>query len=520
MNEKNKIRFAPFIRVSTERQERKGESLQVQKIYINESVEKIGGVIPDYCWERYCGHEHATSDQERKKLDMLLNDASKGIFDAVIVYDASRWSRDNKKSKEGLEILRRNNIRFYILSEEQDLFDPEKILFIGMSAEIGEFQARMQVRKSLFSKIERAKKGRLSSGKPPYGRIFKDGKWEIDCNKQRKVKIAIDRYLNGSSIDEASKIIGVCRSQGHYIFSKSLGKDFEIKFDVKRMKINETVKMQIPALVDDETIKKVHDRLQSNKTYNRNGFIKNRYLLNRMIFCDCCGYALTGAEFHGKRYYRHTQRGCKSFGSLPADLIEEKALYELINTVGNQVKIREAAQRAMPDLKRERFLSSGIESMEKNYGDLEKKMKRLIDAIADGTITKAEAQEKILKIRDEQLTLRTNVDTYKAELGSMLTERELDRKIQLRFRQIQGYYTTDLPLKEMSFDDKKRMLQDIFQGKDLNGRRNGIYIKKTESKKWPWVYVVKGILRGTLGGWLPAKVNLVDENNPGNSEDS
>ena len=100
-----KIRFAPLVRVSTEAQEKRGESLKTQKKQIEQSVELMEGVIPDSCW-KYAGQEHATPDQERKIFDKLLEDSSKGKFDAVIVCDASRWSRDNLKSKEGLNILR------------------------------------------------------------------------------------------------------------------------------------------------------------------------------------------------------------------------------------------------------------------------------------------------------------------------------------------------------------------------------------------------------------------------------
>jgi site-specific DNA recombinase len=73
-----------------------------------------------------------------------LADASKGIFDAIIVADASRWSRDNRKSKEGLQIFRDNGIRFFVGTSEYDLFNPEHTFFLGMAAEFGEFQARQQ----------------------------------------------------------------------------------------------------------------------------------------------------------------------------------------------------------------------------------------------------------------------------------------------------------------------------------------------------------------------------------------
>ena len=141
------LRFAPIIRVSTEGQEKKGESLRTQITQIKQYVQTLGGVIPDHCWQ-YCGQEHATPNQERRKLDKLLEDSGKNLFDAVIVCDASRWSRDNLRSKVGLETLRKNDIRFFVGTVDYDLFNPEHSFFLGVSAEIGELQARQQTLKS------------------------------------------------------------------------------------------------------------------------------------------------------------------------------------------------------------------------------------------------------------------------------------------------------------------------------------------------------------------------------------
>jgi site-specific DNA recombinase len=117
------LRFAPLIRVSTESQATRGESLRTQTTQITQYVKSLNGIIPDNCW-KYSGQEHATPEQERAKLSKLLEDSAKGKFDAVIVCDASRWSRDNRKSKEGLQILRNNGVKFFVGTMEYDLFNP------------------------------------------------------------------------------------------------------------------------------------------------------------------------------------------------------------------------------------------------------------------------------------------------------------------------------------------------------------------------------------------------------------
>ena len=84
-----KLRFAPLIRVSTERQADRGESLNTQRKQIEQYVDQLNGTIPKRCW-KYSGQEHATVNSERKNLEQLLSDSGKNSFDAVIVVDASR----------------------------------------------------------------------------------------------------------------------------------------------------------------------------------------------------------------------------------------------------------------------------------------------------------------------------------------------------------------------------------------------------------------------------------------------
>ena len=75
------LKFAPLIRVSTEIQEKRGESLKTQRKQLEEAINSLRGTV--YHW--YEGQEHATPDQERKILDQLLMDAREGKFDAVMV---------------------------------------------------------------------------------------------------------------------------------------------------------------------------------------------------------------------------------------------------------------------------------------------------------------------------------------------------------------------------------------------------------------------------------------------------
>src|SRR5262249_7244624 len=84
---------------------------------------------------------------------------ARNVFDAVIVAYSDRYSRDNKKSKEGLDIFRQHGIKFYVGGTEMDLFSPEHRLMLGMHSEVGEFFALQQAKKSIENKIAQARAG-------------------------------------------------------------------------------------------------------------------------------------------------------------------------------------------------------------------------------------------------------------------------------------------------------------------------------------------------------------------------
>lgn len=86
--------LAVLARVSTKRQEEKGESLDKQKRDLRKAVERYGGAVV----RDYSGQESATSGKVRPRFEQMLGDAQRGLFDAVIVREGSRWARNTRST--------------------------------------------------------------------------------------------------------------------------------------------------------------------------------------------------------------------------------------------------------------------------------------------------------------------------------------------------------------------------------------------------------------------------------------
>ncbi|HPQ22265.1 MAG TPA: recombinase family protein, partial [Saprospiraceae bacterium] len=500
------LRFGPVIRVSTEKQEKKGESLATQQKQLEVAIKSLNGTI--YKW--YAGQEHATPDNERKILDELMMDAQRGKIDAIMIVDISRWSRDNKRCAEDLQILKENNIRFFVQTQEYDLHNEDDYFMISLYSLIGRTQASTQARKSIINKIGRAKKGYPSCGQIPYGRTFnKETKiWGIDEKKQNILIDAAKRYLNGESLRTIASFYKMNLSNLHKLLNKTSGDTWEVHFVSKRFRIDETIPIKVPRLLEQDVIDKIKKRLESNKTFTH-GQLKNKYLLSRMIFCDECNYAIFGQACHnGKLYYRHSRdRGCNNFDYIPADIIEGAVIEDIFEMLGDLPRIEQATKAAIPNLKEMDELRREIEQAEKELQKIKKMKDNLIDSVENGELYGDDIKERMGKHRETEALLRSKIDLGKSKLKNIPSEDDIKRKSGILLRLMRNILKRKKHLdEEMTFDDKRKLLQYVFDGKDAHGKRCGVYIRKSDNGRW--LYTINGLFYDSTG--IARKIDISD----------
>lgn len=493
------LRFAALIRVSTEKQAQKGESLRTQKLQIDSAVAALGGKIT----ANYAGQEHGTANWEREQLDKLLADAAKKPrpFDAVIVADATRWSRDNKKSQEGLETLRDNGVRFFVLGTEHDLFKPEARLFLAMTATIGAYHAHTQKLKSLQNRIERAKRGVPTSGKLPFGRIWNAARkqWSIDPTKQAMIVEVADRYLAGEQLPRLAKEFGVNHANLCKVLRERCGDRWTQEFQAKDLNINEKVTLTIPRLLPEKTERAVQHRLEANRTYAHKPPVSiHGYLLTGCIFCGECGYSLCGQTNPNRhRYYRHKRTGGAEKCPLrprpwvPADRIEAEVVHELFQLLGNPASIERAIKAAIPDCDR---LVEKRERLEVELTKKDKARNRLLDLIEKDAITDEQAAKKLHDLKESEVGLRAEMEKVNLALADLPGERGIGL-----FVEPVGPNPGDVVIMDydgntyaggndlasflsMDNQDRRKLIEAAFAGRQPDGKPAGIYLLPASAK--------------------------------------
>lgn len=510
-----KLRFAPIVRVSTEKQEKdKHESLRTQTEQVKSYVSHLNGTIPDNCWQ-YSGQEHATPEQERRKLDRLLEDSAKDKFDAVIVVDNSRWSRDNARSKQGLDTLKKNGIRFFIATMEMDLNNPEHQLIMGVTTEINEFQAKIQALKSITNRINRARRNIPTAGKLPYGRTYdKDKGWGVDKEKQGIIQRAAERYLNGESIVEIAKSYGMNFSNLWQILTKKSGTEWPLRFCNLRLNIDQTVSLKIPPLLDEPTIEAIKQRADSRRTYVHGKGKKHFYLLGSVIFCKKCGYTLFGqTNVSGRRYYRHPRYRKKECGFntwVPAEEIEFAVLSQLVKTFGDPELLQRAIDKATPGLKEVEKMEQEEKQLEDDLKNITRQKDSIVDAVADGTLTKDETKKKMETLRQREQAIRERIETLEQQMADRPDPSQAKKLTGMAGAVVRNALKNPKLLFERSYDWKRRLVEQAFFGKDSSGNRLGVYVEETGNPKKPWRFEIRGGVASTAMS-LPISDQYLEE---------
>jgi DNA invertase Pin-like site-specific DNA recombinase len=505
-----RLRFACLVRVSTDRQSQQGQSLITQRKEAVDNVPALGGRIAGW----YGGSEHATPGHEHAEVNRLLADAAKGNIDAVHVSHCDRWSRDNGKSKVGLDILRKHKVRFFVCKQEYNLHDPTACLFLGMSAEIGEFQAGNQSKKSMINRIERARKGLPVSGKLPFGRTFdkKAGAWGIDPAKHALVKDCARRYLRGEGMAALAKEYDLNLSTLHEVLTRRCGPSWVQNFDSDKLNIHEQVPTRVPELLPADTIALIHKKTEENRTYLR-GQQTNSYLLSRMVFCGKCGRAMFGQGQYGFRYYRHALErtplpgfpgGCDGKLSWPrADRLEQIVLYSLFDLFGNASRVAAAIREASPDTEQIAHDRQRLERLTADKAKIETQRQRIVEAVAEGTLTKDQVAKKMSDLDAREQAINEQLDTLAATLANVpsaqdikaFAEKVTKRRVRVPLHKL-VHSLSKRDVKGMSYTEQRDLMQMVFGGKAPDGKRLGVYVE-WQGKEWK--YRILGRLIDTSG---------------------
>lgn len=224
-----KLTVVGYVRVSSEEQAKKGLSIEYQidkiKEYCKLKEYKLSNIYADK------GRSGGTI-KDRPEFKQMLNDAEKGLFNALIVLKIDRFSRSGRDLILSLDDLNKHNIQFVSIMESIDTttaIGKAVLQIIGIIASLERDLAKERTEAIQLNKV---KKGQIIS-RVPFGYDIKkeyDDEGNLLSNKifVNKKEVDIVKKIFELALKKSKKDISNITSLPEYKIGRILKNSFYI----------------------------------------------------------------------------------------------------------------------------------------------------------------------------------------------------------------------------------------------------------------------------------------------------
>jgi len=190
------MRAAAYARYSTDKQTENSIAAQLDGIIKFCQNNKIT-IAKTFVDEAQSG-----TNIDRQGFLNLLDGARTAQFEAVVIYDISRGSRDVADWFTFRKEMQRHNISVLSATEKLgDISNPNDFLVELISVGLGQHMVLQTRQKSRAGVAQKAKEGVFLGGVPPFGYDVVNQQYVINEYEARGVKLIFDYYTDGCSYD-------------------------------------------------------------------------------------------------------------------------------------------------------------------------------------------------------------------------------------------------------------------------------------------------------------------------------
>lgn len=283
-NEKLLLRTAIYIRVSTDKQAKEGDSVRDQlatgKKYI-ESHENL--ILADTYIDDGISGQKATRDDFQR----LINDVRDGKIDLIIFTRLDRWFRNLRHYLNTQDILDRNNVAW--IATEQPYFDtstPHGRAFVNNSMIWAELEAQNDSDRIIGVFKDKVNNSEVLSGSTPLGYSIVDK--HLVPDKDAEVAVSIFKYYQ-----KCGNLTATLRYMEHELnLVRSASSLKNMLTNTKYIGEFRNNNNYCPAIIDKELFSDVQRLLSINIKDGK----KHDYIFNGLIFCDECNHAMSGCQ--------------------------------------------------------------------------------------------------------------------------------------------------------------------------------------------------------------------------------
>lgn len=379
-------------------------------IFQMEAINKFCNEHEFVVTHRYMDEAKSGTNTNRENFQQLCTAAKFREFDAVVIYDITRGSRDVADWFNFRKAMMLLGVEVISVEDNLgDLMNPNDFLVELLGVGIGQHHVLTTRQKSIEGITARAKTGVFMGGCPPFGYDVVDQRYVINEKEAALVKKIFSMYAGGSSYKEIiAQLEGIPTKKGGTWGTNSISTILKndryigiYTWNRRKVKLmgkwagggpNERmVRIEqgaIPPIIDLHTWNAVQTRMKSNK-HAQNTAVRRTYLLSGLIECNQCGGAYVGVTSINTRgvetaYYtcatKKRQKTCTA-SNINALKIESAISEVVKNIVENHID-------ELVDVIYKKLYENlnDYSSEKKELAEVEKKIKNATNCIMSGII--------------------------------------------------------------------------------------------------------------------------------------
>lgn len=487
-----------YARVSSQRQEIE-ETIETQIMAIRDYVAKNNHtIVKEYRDDGWSGTILA-----RPALDQLRLDATKRLFEGVVVYDPDRLSRKYAHQELVIDELEEHGLKVLFVTTPPIRDEGDRLLY-GVKGLFAEYERAKIAERFRLGKLRKAREGHVVTSHAPYGyayipkhgdthgyfepipeeaRVVKDiFHWVADekMTVRKIIKRLQDELISPRKskrgVWNTSTLSTLLHNETYYgkaHFNKTVSiipsrpmNTNKYKRTVKSSRKNKPVEDWV--FIDCKPIidKDLYDRSQKQMKINLERNLRNRkneYLLSNIIRCTC-GATRTGEGIqHGKHLYYRCSSPVNNF-PLPTQC-KEKGINARItdDLVWNGIKRLLTSQRLLKRLvihyfdrkSHVMYHSQNISDIQHDLSKLAIEEERYTKAYGKQLITLAQLTSYIQEIRLKRAVLESKLTHYVKDQQLLPFAKPTDKQIELLCKK------TRSKLESVGYTQKRRIVLNI-----------------------------------------------------------
>lgn len=441
--------IAAYIRVSTDEQADKGNSLFEQQERLDAYCKAQGWEVPTF----YIDDGYSAKDLKRPQIQQLLNDVREKKVEIVITTKLDRLCRNLLDLLQTVKLLDNHNCKYVSSSESFDTSNSIGRMTLQLLGTFAEFERERISERVKDNMLSIAKNSDKVITQPCFGYELVDRQYVINEQEAECIRFMFEMAEQGHGHRMIAKMVnerGVTTKRnkpwdqinvkrlmntetiaGVMVYNKRMKKNGKT---VERDKMDWIIKHDNhPAIIPFEQWEHVQDIFRSRAKTNKHADSES-YLLTGLVKCGHCGKNMKGSTARYKRqngdytYYRYICSsyvlgyGCKHHATHRDDL--EQHIFERIKRLSEgsleTLRLNVATSHSVAD---------EIKEIESQLAKLDKRMQKQIEAYEMDLISAQDLKLARIRIDVERNNSHEQIEQLKSKKGKESDVQENARRL-------------------------------------------------------------------------------------------